>query len=103
MEPIVEAIELRKEFGELTAVDGISFEIVPGECFGILGPNGAGKTTTVRMIYGYTPLSGGTLRVFGLDVARERRAIAGRIGVCQQDNNLDPDLTVKQNLELFAR
>ncbi|MBI5443345.1 MAG: ATP-binding cassette domain-containing protein [Deltaproteobacteria bacterium] len=103
IDAIVEASELRKTFGELQAVDGISFGVAPGECFGILGPNGAGKTTTIRMIYAAIPATAGTLRVFDLDISREWRAIKRRIGVCQQDNNLDPDLTVLQNLEVFAR
>ena len=64
----VEARDLVKQFGPVRAVDGISFRVRRGECFGLLGPNGAGKTTTVRMVYGYSPRSGGELEVFGLDV-----------------------------------
>jgi lipooligosaccharide transport system ATP-binding protein len=101
--PIIEAREIRKRYGSLTAVDGISFLVERGECFGILGPNGAGKTTTVQMVYGLSPLSGGTITVFGLDTAREMREIKARLGVCHQVNNLDPDLTIVQNLEVFAR
>jgi lipooligosaccharide transport system ATP-binding protein len=100
---VVEAEHLRKTFGGFTAVEDVSLRVSAGECFGILGPNGAGKTTTIRMLYGFTPKSGGALHVFGLDIDRELRAIKARIGVCQQENNLDPDLTVQQNLELFAR
>jgi len=100
--PILEASHLRKSFGSLTAVDDISFTVLPGQCFGILGPNGAGKTTAIRMLYGFSPLSGGTLLIFGLDVQRHLRSIKARIGVCQQENNLDPDLTVFQNMEIFA-
>jgi lipooligosaccharide transport system ATP-binding protein len=100
---VIEAKELRKTFGELVAVNGISFRVLPGECFGILGPNGAGKTTTIRMLYGFSPLSEGKLSVFGLEVQRDLRKIKARIGVCQQENSLDPDLTVQQNLEVFAR
>jgi lipooligosaccharide transport system ATP-binding protein len=74
-----------------------------GECFGILGPNGAGKTTTVRMVYGFSPKTAGSLKVFGLDIDREWRSIKARIGVCTQENSLDPDLTVEQNLHVFAR
>jgi len=99
----IEAENLHKNFGDFTAVEHVSLRVRRGECFGILGPNGAGKTTTIRMLYGFTPKSGGVLRIFGLDVDRELRAIKARIGVCQQENNLDPDLTVQQNLELFAR
>jgi len=99
---VVEAEKLRKTFGEFTAVNDISFRVFPAECFGILGPNGAGKTTTIRMIYGFSPMSGGSLRVFGLDISRDWRRIKARTGVCQQENSLDPDLTVLQNLEVFA-
>ncbi|UCD71315.1 MAG: ATP-binding cassette domain-containing protein [Syntrophobacterales bacterium] len=103
MQYIIEAENLRKRFGDVVAVDGVSFRVVPGECFGILGPNGAGKTSTIRMIYGFSPMTGGHLKVFGLDIQGELRAIKSRIGVCQQENTLDPDLTVQQNLEVFAR
>ena len=103
-EPVVQADALRKAFGAFTAVDGISFSVRRGECFGILGPNGAGKTSTIRMIYGFSPLSGGSLQVLGQDVTsrRQLRKVKYRIGVCQQDNNLDPELSILQNLEVFA-
>ena len=103
MAHVIEATGLKKLFGDVTAVDGISFQVNPGECFGILGPNGAGKTTTVRMVYGFSPKTAGTLKVFGLDIDTEWRAIKSRIGVCTQENSLDPDLTVEQNLHVFAR
>ena len=102
VKPIIEATNLRKTFGDLVAVDDISFTVNPGECFGLLGPNGAGKTSTIRMLYGYSPMTGGALKVFGLDIEKNIRAIKSRVGVCQQENNLDPDLTVQQNLEVFA-
>ncbi|MGD9330464.1 MAG: ATP-binding cassette domain-containing protein [Desulfobacterales bacterium] len=102
MESIIEVQNLVKRYGRLTAVDGLSFSVAPGEFFGLLGPNGAGKTTTIRMLYGFTPLSQGRLRVFGMDIAQDWRAIKARIGVCQQDNTLDPDLSVVQNLLIFA-
>ncbi len=101
--PIIEARNLTKIFGDIVAVNNISFEVYPGECFGILGPNGAGKTTTIRMIYGLSPMTGGILNVFGLDVRKNARAIKSRLGVCHQENNLDPDLTVEQNLKVFSR
>jgi lipooligosaccharide transport system ATP-binding protein len=100
---IVKAENLLKKFGDFVAVNRISFQVATGECFGILGPNGAGKTTTVRMVYGFSPMSGGSLKVFDLDISRDWRQIKSRIGVCQQENSLDPDLTVLQNLEVFAR
>ena len=100
---IVQAEHLRKVFGALTAVEDVSFQVAPAECYGILGPNGAGKTTTIRMIYGFSPMTAGRLTVFGLDVRSRLRAIKARIGVCQQENNLDSDLTVLENLIVFAR
>ena len=100
---VIETHGLTKRYGALTAVDGISFRVERGECFGILGPNGAGKTTTVRMVYGFSPVDAGELRVFGLDVTRELPAIKARLGVCQQGNTLDPDLTVAENLEVYSR
>lgn len=103
MNRVIEAEHLRKTFGTLVAVDDLSFSVDPGECFGILGPNGAGKTSTIRMAYAFSPPSGGTLRVLGLDIARRARSVKSRIGVCQQENNIDPDLSVLQNLEVFAR
>jgi lipooligosaccharide transport system ATP-binding protein len=99
---VIEAKDLRKQFRDLVAVDSISFTVRQGECFGLLGPNGAGKTSTIRMIYGFSPMTAGELRVFGLDIATQWRAIRSRVGVCQQENNLDPDLTVLKNLEVFA-
>jgi lipooligosaccharide transport system ATP-binding protein len=100
---IVEAENVLKKYGDFVAVNRISFQAATGECFGILGPNGAGKTTTIRMVYGFSPMSGGRLQVFGLDISRDWRQIKSRIGVCQQENSVDPDLTVLQNLEVFAR
>ncbi len=99
---VIEAEHLRKTFGSLVAVDDLSFSVAAGECFGILGPNGAGKTSTIRMVFAFSPPSGGTLRVLGLDITRQARAVKSRIGVCQQENNIDPDLSVLQNLEVFA-
>jgi lipooligosaccharide transport system ATP-binding protein len=103
LNPVVKAENLTKRFKDLVAVDHISFEIEAGECFGFLGPNGAGKTSTIRMIYGFSPITEGTLKVFGQDIHQHLRAIKARIGVCQQENNLDPDLTVWENLLVYAR
>ncbi|HOI94318.1 MAG TPA: ABC transporter ATP-binding protein [Syntrophobacter fumaroxidans] len=99
---VIEARNITKRFGDFLAVDTISFDLLPGECLGLLGPNGAGKTSTIRMVYGFSPLTAGTLKIFGVDVSSGWRAVRFGIGVCQQDNNLDPDLTVLQNLEIFA-
>ncbi len=103
MPAVIEARGLSKRYGTLTAVDGIDFSIQAGECFGFLGPNGAGKTSTVRMIHCFMPVSGGELRVFGMDVREKPREIKTRIGVCQQEDNLDPDFSVLRNLLVFAR
>ncbi len=100
---VVEARNLTKVYGSLVAVDHVSFEIQAGECFGFLGPNGAGKTSTMRMIYAASPLSGGTLRVFGLDITSHDREIKARLGVCPQEQNLDVDFTVEENLLVYAR
>ncbi|MFN7946395.1 MAG: ATP-binding cassette domain-containing protein [Blastocatellia bacterium] len=99
----VEARDLVKRYNDLTAVDGISFTVSPGEAFGLLGPNGAGKSTTMRMIYCRTPLSAGTLNVAGLNVTTHPREIKSIVGVIPQENNLDPDLNVRDNLLVYAR
>lgn len=101
-EHVIDAGNLRKVFGDFVAVDDVSFHLLPGECLGLLGPNGAGKTSTIRMIYGFSPMTSGSLTVFGLDIRTDWRVIKSRIGVCQQENTLDPDLSVLQNLEVFA-
>jgi lipooligosaccharide transport system ATP-binding protein len=100
---VVQASGLAKRYGSLVAVDGISFAVEPGECFGFLGPNGAGKTTTMKMIYCVLPLSSGDLRVFDMDVRSRPRAVKARLGVVTQDNTLDSALTVRENLMIFAR
>lgn len=100
---IVQVEDLRKNYGSLTAVNGIAFAVQAGECFGLLGPNGAGKTTTIRMLYGYTPRDAGRLELFGLDIDHDLREIKRRIGICQQEDSLDPDLTVRDNLVGYAR
>jgi lipooligosaccharide transport system ATP-binding protein len=103
MNEIVHARNLVKRYGDFTAVDGISFDIRSGECFGLLGPNGAGKTTTTRMIACVSPVTAGELTVDGLDVRREPRRIKALLGVVPQEDNLDPDLSVRQNLAVYAR
>jgi len=101
-DPVIEATGLGKKFGSFTAVDNVSFQVEKGEFFGLLGPNGAGKTSVIRMMYGFSPLSSGRMKVFGLDIQTGWREIRSRMGVCQQENTLDPDLTVEQNLLVFA-
>ena len=103
MKTIIKAENLVKKYGDLTAVDGISFEIREGECFGFLGPNGAGKTTTVRMIHCVSPITSGTLMVNGLPASVDNRAIKAMTGVVPQEITLDIDLTVRENLLVFAR
>jgi len=101
--PILQVDSLYKSYGALNAVDGLSFSVAKGECFGLLGPNGAGKTTTIQMLYGYTPRDAGQLRIFGLDIDSQLRQIKGRIGICQQEDSLDPDLSLRKNLVGYAR
>jgi len=100
--PAVEARGLVKRYGEITAVRGIDFAVRPGECFGFLGPNGAGKTSTMKAIYGLANIDGGELRVLGLDARTHRREIKSRIGVVPQEQNLDGELTVRENLVMQA-
>ncbi len=102
-EQIIVARDLVKRYGDLTAVDGVSFDVRRGECVGLLGPNGAGKTTTIRMITCVSPVTAGELTVDGMDVGRRARQIKAILGVVPQDDNLDPDLTVRQNLRAYAR
>lgn len=100
--PIVSARGLIKRFGDFTAVDGIDLRIEPGRCFGFLGPNGAGKTTTLQMILGRLMPSGGELKVFGKDIFVHGGEIRARTGVVPQIDNLDPDFSARENLEVYA-
>jgi lipooligosaccharide transport system ATP-binding protein len=100
---IVTAKDLTKCYKELCAVDKINFDIIEGECFGFLGPNGAGKTTVMSIIYCFMPPTSGEVRVFDMDVNEHPGEIKARLGIMPQDNNLDPDLTVFENLIVYAR
>jgi lipooligosaccharide transport system ATP-binding protein len=100
---LIHARGLVKRFGSFTAVDGIDVDVAAGEAFGFLGPNGAGKSSTMRMIGCVSPPSGGTLRILGMDPARDGPRIRARLGVCPQLDNLDPELTVQENLTTYAR
>jgi lipooligosaccharide transport system ATP-binding protein len=100
---LVHARDLVKRFGEFEAVRGIDIEVRPGEAFGFLGPNGAGKSSTMRMIGCVSPRSGGELRVLGLDPDRDGPRIRARLGVVPQLDNLDLELTVRQNLHVYGR
>ena len=101
--PLIKATGLTKRFDDFVAVDGIDFEVRQGETFGFLGPNGAGKTSTMRMISAVSPITGGTLSVLGLDPATEGPRLRSRLGVVPQENNLDEELTVRDNLFMYGR
>ncbi|MEO5365823.1 MAG: ATP-binding cassette domain-containing protein [Magnetococcus sp. WYHC-3] len=94
---------LRKRYGSRAVVDGIAFDVHCGECFGLLGPNGAGKTTTLRMLTGLCPADAGTLEIFGIPMAPEHRHLPERMGVVPQEDNLDAELTVRENLQVYGR
>jgi len=102
-EVLVEARSLTKQFDDFVAVDGIDFEVRPGEVFGFLGPNGAGKSSTMRMIGCVSPATGGVLRVLGADPARDGPRIRARLGVVPQEDNLDTELSVLDNLVIYGR
>src|SRR6266481_9647107 len=101
--PLIHARGLVKTFGTLRAVDGVDFDVQKGEAFGFLGPNGAGKSSTMRMIGCVSPVSGGTLRILGLDPAEDGPQIRGRLGVVPQTDTLDNELTVRENLVIYGR
>ena len=101
--PYIQARGLTKRFGGFTAVDAIDFEVARGEAFGFLGPNGAGKSSTMRMIGCVSPLSGGTLRILGMDPGTDGPAIRARLGVVPQEDTLDMELTVAENLYIYGR
>lgn len=92
-----------KRFGDFEAVRGIDVEVRPGEAFGFLGPNGAGKSSTMRMIASVSPRTDGDLRVLGMDPDVSGPRIRARLGVVPQEDNLDVELTVRQNLHIYGR
>jgi lipooligosaccharide transport system ATP-binding protein len=100
---LVQARGLRKRFGDFEAVRGVDVDVAPGEVFGFLGPNGAGKSSTMRMIACVSPRTGGTLQVLGMDPDVDGPRIRARIGVVPQLDNLDAELTVRQNLQVYGR
>jgi lipooligosaccharide transport system ATP-binding protein len=100
---LIRARGLVKRFGALTAVRGLDIDVRRGEAFGLLGPNGAGKSSTMRMVGCVSRPTEGELRVLGMDPVRQGPAIRARLGVCPQDDNLDPELTVRENLTTYAR
>ncbi|MFJ8965148.1 ABC transporter ATP-binding protein [Lentzea sp. NPDC102401] len=103
MDNLVEAKALTKHFGSFEAVRGIDVEVRRGEAFGFLGPNGAGKSSTMRMISCVSGRTGGELEVLGMDPATQGPRIRARLGVVPQLDNLDTELTVRQNLQTYGR
>ena len=102
-QPVIAASGLVKRYGDFTAVDGLSFEVAPGESFGLLGPNGAGKSTTMRMIGAVSTRTGGGLSILGLDPDRNGPDIRSQLGVVPQADNLDTELRVRENLLVYGR
>jgi ABC-2 type transport system ATP-binding protein len=100
--PVIRVDGVRKRYGSVVAVDGVSFDVGRGEIFGLLGPNGAGKTTTVEMLEGLRAPDEGRLEVLGLDAVRSADALKPRIGVALQTPSLYPRLTVDEVVRLFA-
>jgi len=101
--PVITASSLTKKYEEFAAVDGISFEVAPGESFGLLGPNGAGKSTTMRMLGAVSTRTGGDLSILGLDPDRYGPEIRSQLGVVPQTDNLDQELRVRDNLIVYGR
>jgi lipooligosaccharide transport system ATP-binding protein len=99
----ITAQNLVKRYADNEAVRGISFDVSPGEVVGFLGPNGAGKTTTVRMISCFLPPTSGTALVYGIDVRERPRDVKRILGICPQEDNLDPDFDVLKNLLVYGR
>ena len=100
--PAISVRGLRKSYGSVDAVQGIDFEIRPGEIFALLGPNGAGKTTTVEILEGYRFRDGGEITVLGVDPARERSRLKSRVGIVLQSTGVEPYLTVLETLKMYA-
>jgi lipooligosaccharide transport system ATP-binding protein len=101
--PVIVAQDLVKRYGEFAAVDGISFEVAPGESFGLLGPNGAGKSTTMRMVGAVSTRTSGDLAILGLDPDTHGPEIRSQLGVVPQADNLDAELRVRENLLVYGR
>ena len=99
---VIRASGITKRFGEVVAVDDVSFEVRRGETYGLLGPNGAGKTTTMRMMSGLSPLTAGELTVADIDVSRQGREVRNVLGVVTQQDGLDTDLNARDNLIVYG-
>jgi ABC-type multidrug transport system ATPase subunit len=102
-EPAISAEHLVRRFGQVTAVNDVSFRVEKGEIFGFLGPNGSGKTTVIKMLTGLLPLTSGFARVEGLDVGVDSEVVRERIGYMSQNYSLYQDLTVAENLQFYGR
>jgi lipooligosaccharide transport system ATP-binding protein len=102
-QPVITARQLTKTYGDFIAVDGIDFEVAPGESFGLLGPNGAGKSTTMRMVGAVSTRTGGDLNILGLDPNNHGPDIRSQLGVVPQQDNLDQELRVRDNLLVYGR
>jgi ABC-2 type transport system ATP-binding protein len=101
--PAIEVEKIVKRYGDFTAVDEVSFKVADGEIFGLLGPNGAGKSTLIRMMTTLIPITAGYARIAGYDVAREPNEVRRAIGVIPQALTSDLDLTVEENLNIYAK
>jgi ABC-2 type transport system ATP-binding protein len=101
--PVLEVRDLHRRFGDLVAVDGVSFHIAPGETYGLLGPNGAGKTTTISMVAGLLPADSGTVTVAGRPMTVSAIEPKRHIGLVPQDLAIYPELTARENLTFFGR
>ena len=102
MDVCIQVSNLRKSYGTLSAVDGISFDVDYGRVFGFLGPNGAGKTTTIRVLTTLVPPSSGTVKIFGKEIIRHSKEIKKRVGVVLQEPSFEANLTVERALELYG-
>ena len=102
-EPLLDARQLTKRYGDTTVVDDLSFRIDAGECLGVIGPNGAGKTTTIRMCLGLTEPDAGEIHALGLRMPRDALAIKAQLGVVSQFDSLDPDFSCAENLMVYGR
>jgi ABC-2 type transport system ATP-binding protein len=102
-QPLVQVRNLTKRFGDFVAVDNISFDIHEGEILGLLGPNGAGKTTTIHMLLGLITPTAGSIRIFGLDLAKHRETILKQVNFSSTYISMPYSLTVEENLRVVAR
>jgi ABC-2 type transport system ATP-binding protein len=102
-EPVLEVRDVRKRYGEIAAVAGVTLSVEPGELFGLLGPNGAGKTTLIHILSGLTDADGGEVRLFGQPFDRSRRDLRRLVGIGTQDLAIYPDLSARENLRFFGK